>query len=71
MTDDGKPVSKRKKSAKEHLAGIKAAQAWQQDLQAAGLLRTQAPIRDTPITGGGESPSLAATTPSQATTATS
>jgi hypothetical protein len=49
MTDNDKPLHKHKRSAKEHLAGIKAAAAWQQDLQAAQLLRTQAPIRDTPV----------------------
>jgi hypothetical protein len=50
MTDQNAPVTKRKTTAKEHLAGIKGARVWIQDLSEQGLLRTQHPIRDTPDT---------------------
>lgn len=49
MTDNDKPATKHKVSAKEHLAGIKAAQVYIQALSAEHLLRTQDPIRDQPI----------------------
>lgn len=51
------PVAAHVKNAKEHLAGIKAAQVWRQDLVAQHLLDTQQPIKDTPVaapTGGGQ-----------------
>lgn len=49
MTDNDKPLARHLGTAKEHLAGIKAAQTWIQELSAAGLLHAQQPIRDTPI----------------------
>ena len=42
------PVTKHLATAKEHLAGIKAAQKWHQELAAAHLLALQSPIRDEP-----------------------
>jgi hypothetical protein len=50
MTDQNKPITKHKAAAKEHLAGVKGAHQWIQDLSAQGLLRTQYPIRDQPDT---------------------
>lgn len=49
MTDDDKPVSKRKRSAKEHLAGVAGTAKEIQTLASEHLLRTQDPIRDQPI----------------------
>lgn len=51
MTDHGKPVNVHYESAREIAAGIKAAQAWHQELAAAHLLRTQDPIAATPYPG--------------------
>lgn len=51
MTDHGKPVNVHYQSAREIAAGIKAAQAWHQELAAAHLLRTQDPIAATPYPG--------------------
>jgi len=48
MTSPAKPVKKHLASAREHLAGLKAAAAFQQDLSAAHLLKSQQPISDTP-----------------------
>jgi hypothetical protein len=48
MTNTGKPVDKHYQSAREHLAGVKASQAWVQELTAAHLLRTQQPISGQP-----------------------
>lgn len=39
------------RSAKEHLAGVKAAQVWVQELMAQHLLDSQHPIRDRPPAG--------------------
>lgn len=41
MTDQNAPVRKHLQSAREHLAGVKAARAWHQELTAAHLLRSQ------------------------------
>lgn len=49
MIMDTPPVHKHKHSAKQHLAGIKAAQIWVQELTAAHLLDTQQPIKDQPV----------------------
>lgn len=50
MTGTQPLVVKHHATAREHLAGIKAAQAFQQDLMARQLLDSQYPIRDWPIT---------------------
>lgn len=55
MTPSDPPVKKHLGTAKEHLAGMRAAQKWRQELIAAHLLDTQAPIKDTPIAPGGSS----------------
>lgn len=44
-----KPAEKHYHSAKEHMAGVRAAAAHKQELIAAHLLRSQSPIRDTPF----------------------
>lgn len=49
MTDNDKPAPHHKTSAKEHLAGVHAAQKWIQELSAQGLLRSQHPVRDEPV----------------------
>lgn len=49
MTDNDKPAPHHKTTAKEHLAGVHAAQKWIQELSAQGLLRSQHPVRDEPI----------------------
>ena len=49
MTDENAPVRKHIKSAKEHLAGLHAAQVWREDLIKQHLLDTQSPIRDEPL----------------------
>lgn len=49
MTDTNTSAGVHYVSAREHLAGIKAAQQWIQDLTDAHLLRTQQPIRDLPL----------------------
>jgi hypothetical protein len=49
MTDQGAPIVAHLASAKEHLAGIKAARVWHQDLAAKHLLDTQRPVKDDPI----------------------
>jgi hypothetical protein len=49
MTDESKSYRKHLGTAKEHLAGIKAAAVWRQDLAAVGLLKTQTPIRELPL----------------------
>lgn len=51
MTAAANSTAKRLTAAREHLAGIKAARVWQQDLAAAHLLRTEAPISDQPAQG--------------------
>lgn len=51
VTDNDKPATKHKVSAKEHLAGVHAAAAYIQALSAQGLLRSQHPIRDEPLPG--------------------
>ena len=51
MVDQNKPVTKHLVTAREHLAGVKAAQAWHQDLAQQHLLDTQTPIKDTPYPG--------------------
>jgi hypothetical protein len=48
MTDTNKPVARHLVSARERLAGVKAAQKWRQDLAAQHLLDTQRPIKDQP-----------------------
>jgi hypothetical protein len=48
MSDPNAPVARAMVNAKEHLAGIKAAQAFHQELAAAHLLRTQSPISREP-----------------------
>ena len=49
MTDQNATVTKHMATAREHLAGLKASQAWVQELAAAHLLRGQSPIKDTPV----------------------
>lgn len=51
MTDQNAPVHKHHATAREHLAGVKAARAWIQDLAAQQLLDSQAPIKNTPYPG--------------------
>lgn len=48
MTDRNKPIDKHYESAREKLAGVKAGQAWVQELTAAHLRRTQSPISRRP-----------------------
>lgn len=49
MREAEKPLVKALVSAKEHLAGVRAAQAWHRDLVAQHLLRSESPIRDEPL----------------------
>lgn len=49
MADQNAPIVRHMGTAKERLAGINAARVWHQDLAAAHLLRTQAPIGREPI----------------------
>jgi hypothetical protein len=51
MTDSNAPVTKHLATAREHAAGVKAHQAWMQELMAAHLLDNQAPIKNTPYPG--------------------
>ena len=44
-----KPYDERYHSAREHLAGLKAAARLQEELSAAGLLRTEDPISRRPV----------------------
>lgn len=53
-TNENRPVRRHLATAKEHLAGIKAAAAWYQDLMDAHLLDSQTPIKDTPYPASGE-----------------
>jgi hypothetical protein len=50
MTDQGAPVPRHLASAREHAAGLRASAAWVQDLAAAHLLKSEAPIKDQPVT---------------------
>jgi hypothetical protein len=43
------PYVKHYDTARMHLAGVKASQAWIQELTAAHLLRIQSPIREKPL----------------------
>lgn len=54
MNPQDKPVAKRYRSAREHLAGIKAAEAWHRELAAKHLLRTEQPISSEPVKGPAE-----------------
>lgn len=56
MSDQNAPITKHVVSAKEHLAGIKAAAVYHQALAAQHLLDSQSPIKNTPYPaeGGGE-----------------
>lgn len=49
MTDNDRPVKKRIDSAAQHLAAVRAASIWHQELIAAHLLRDESPIRDLPL----------------------
>lgn len=48
MTHDHKPYPGHLATAKEHLAGVRAAQAFHQELAAKHLLDSQKPIKDEP-----------------------
>lgn len=57
MSTPEPPVVRGYHSAREHLAGVKAAAAWIHELAAAHLLRTQEPISSEPTTTpGGQQP---------------
>lgn len=49
MSTQPSTIEKHQTTMKQHLAGVAGARAWIQDLTAAHLLDTQAPIRDEPI----------------------
>jgi hypothetical protein len=49
MTDENAVITRHVATAKEHLAGIKAAAVYHQALAARHLLDTQSPIKDRPI----------------------
>lgn len=49
VTDEQATFRKHQHSLKEHLAGVKGAHAWIQELSAQHLLRSQSPIRDEPV----------------------
>lgn len=48
MSDPNATITRRAVTAREHLAGVKAAQAYHQALAAAHLLDSQSPVKDTP-----------------------
>lgn len=50
MTHPKHPINQHYHSAKEHLAGVRAARRWRQELIDAHLLDTQQPIKDQPVT---------------------
>ncbi len=49
MSDQNAPVTKHVVTAREHLAGVKAAHVWHQELASEHLLSYQQPIKDWPI----------------------
>lgn len=49
MTDPAAPFAKHKATLKEHLAGVKGAQTWIQELSASHLLDSQQPIKSQPV----------------------
>lgn len=49
MTAPKKPIDVHYQSAREHLAGLKAAAKWREDLIAAHLLDSQTPIKSQPF----------------------
>lgn len=51
MIDPNAPYAKHRGSLKEHLAGVKAAHAWIQELSAEHLLKSQEPISKQPVNG--------------------
>lgn len=56
MTDQNAPMRKRAVTAKEHLAGIRAAMVFHQELADAHLLTYQSPISKQPILPDTETP---------------
>lgn len=49
MSDPGAPFAKHQVSLKEHLAGVKGARVWIQELSAQHLLDSQDPIKNQPV----------------------
>ena len=49
MTDPNAPYTKHHGTLKEHLAGVKGAHKWIQELAAEHLLKGQDPIKDRPV----------------------
>lgn len=54
MTDQNAPVRKHIITAREHLAGVKAARVWIQELSDLHLLKHQDPISKQPVDKQGE-----------------
>lgn len=49
MSDPNAPYAKHHGTLKEHLAGVKGAHVWIQELSAEHLLKGQDPIKDRPV----------------------
>jgi hypothetical protein len=54
--DANAPIIKHTVSAKEHLAGIKGAQVYHQELAAKHLLDSQQPVKNTPYPAESRAP---------------
>lgn len=56
MNDPGAPYAKHHGTLKEHLAGVKGAHKWIQELSAQHLLDSQDPIKNRPVNPPQEQP---------------
>lgn len=56
MSDPNAPFTKHRGTLKEHLAGVKGAHKWIQELSAQHLLDSQNPIKNQPVEQPQEQP---------------